>query len=331
MGMKRLLSVASSYSGEGTEDLLFFSTDETGMMREEGRFRIGGNPSFLCKTGDTLYVGLEKPDEAVILSYHVTGNGRVSMEKTGQISTNASGLCHIWAGENAVFGCCYGSGHVFAVDRGLQRVIWKTRTDREVVTVSHAHCSMETEDGKMLVEADLGMDKVYGFPLSNGKLAGERVTLASFSGMGPRQVLYEKGSEQFIVVGEQGNCMKGYKWLPGQLTYTWKQKWSIPATKRPGKNYPGDACFAENGIIFWGNRGADTIGAARIGEMAQFLGEWECEGKWPRSIFVSKGCVYVACQKSGTVESFVWDGRTLKNVDRLRLEGAACVIAWGFF
>lgn len=330
MKAKRMLGFVSSYSREGAEDLLFFSSDERGMMREEGRFRIGGNPSYLCKDGDTLYVGLETQDEAVILSFHVTVDGGVNITKTGQLKTGGSGLCHIWAGSNAVYGCCYGSGDMFAVDKRLRQVLWNWCPNRDSGAAPHAHCSMETENGRFLVEADLGMDAVYGFPLTDGGVAGNPILLAGFSGTGPRQVLYERESGQFLAVGEMGNSMTGFLWLPGQTRQTWEKKWMIPATKRPGTNYPGGACSSDDGIVFWGNRGADTIAALRAGEKARFLGEWDCEGSWPRDVLVSDGCVYAACQKSGTLESFVWDGYALKKADRLILEEAACVIAWDF-
>lgn len=332
METRRWLYAASSYSGEKREDLLFFSADERGMMREEGRFLVGNNPSFLCKAGDTLYVGLEKPDEAVILSYHVAVKDGVRIEQTGRLRTEGSGLCHIWAGREAVYGCCYGSGHVFAADRKLEHVLWKTCPQAEPGIAPHAHCSMETEDGKMLVEADLGMNAVYGFPLLDGKAIGEKVILAGFAGMGPRQVLYDKYTKQFLVAGELGNSIAGFEWKSGQLSSsdTWLSKWSIPATNKTVANYPGGVCSTETGLLFWGNRGADTIAAAVIGETAQFLGEWSCGGSWPRSVLVSKNCVFAACQKSGTVESFVWNGSMLTKADRMDLKGAACVAAWDF-
>ena len=106
------------------------------------------------------------------------------------------------------------------------------------------------------------------------------------------------------------------------------RKWSIRATNRPGTNYPGGAYSTEDGIIFWGNRGADTIAAVKTGKTAAFLGEWACRGSWPRSVLASGRCVFAACQKSGTLESFIWNGRMLEQSDCLKLEEAACVIAW---
>ncbi len=329
---RRWMYAASSYSGKEREDLLFFSADERGMMREEGRFRIGNNPSFLCKNGDTLYVGLEKPDEAVILSYHVAVKDRVRIEQTGRLETDGTGLCHIWAGREAVYGSCYGSGHVFAADRNLEHVLWKISPDAEPGMAPHAHCSMETDDGNMLVTADLGMNVVYGIPLAGGYAIGEKTVLAGFADMGPRQVLYDKYQRRFLVAGEQGNRIEGFEWEsePTSPMAPWRLMWSIPATKKTGINYPGGVCATENGLIFWGNRGADTIAAAVTGDTAQFIGEWPCGGSWPRSVLVSGHCVFAACQKSGTIESFVWDGSILSKADRLNLEGAACVAGWDF-
>ena len=326
----RYWGAASGYSMAGADDLLFFSFDERGNMRDECRFQVGGNPSFLCKDGDTLYAGLEMPDRAVVLSFLVTVDGGGKLEKTGELEVDASGLCHVSVGRHAVYGCCYGSGHVFAVDKELRHVLWKECPDRKQGISPHAHCGMETDDGRFLVEADLGMDAVYGFPLSDGILAGERVVLAKCPGAGPRQVLYEKSADQFIVVGEQGNTVAGYEWTcgDGQSQTTWMEKWSLGATDRTGANYPGGASSTEDGIVFWGNRGADTIAAVKNGKTAAFLGEWACRGSWPRSVLASGGCVFAACQKSGTLESFVWNGRMLEQSDCLKLEEAACVIAW---
>ena len=148
----------SGYSGNEDEIRLMEWTQEG--LAEKISVRHGGNPSFCCRWQDRLYAVSELPEGAAIVSYDLRGDTLSPLEKLALPGRKA--LCHLTAVNGVIFGSCYESGHYFAVDADLTRVLWEFLPSG----TPRAHWVQPLQDGICL--ADLGNSRLYRFPLSGG-------------------------------------------------------------------------------------------------------------------------------------------------------------------
>lgn len=310
--------VASGYGNGRKEDILLFTADASGKMKIRDAFTHGECPSFLCVAGEKIFAAGECSDKAVITSFCVK-NGTLMQEK--RIEFAGKGLCHLAAGEKVLYAGCYQSGELYVVDQNLEHA---SCCYRDGIHVHGSICVSEHE----LLAADLGRDVLLKFYLREGRPEGKPEQIALREGSGPRQILYDEKSHRVIVINENGNTV-----ISGNRE-TWCQESAYyKATQTYGHvNYPGGACIDDRGKLFLANRGADTIAVFDIEQDMRMLGEWNCMGHWPRHLYCpGNGLVFVACEKSDELRSFIWKTDTLVGavmypVDALPLVRAACVV-----
>ncbi len=296
----------SGYSGP-REDLVWARVGPEGGLRVMGGLRQGGNPSFACRLGDAVYTVSERPDGAEVTSYALAGDG---LERTGSLALpGMRGLCHLAAAQGKLYGSCYESGHFFALDAGLSRVLWTFLPPG----TPRAHWTQEAQ-GRLCL-ADLGNSRVYRFALEDGLPSGESQTLSLPAGSGPRQPLALDGG-LLAVVCELDGMLRFYREDAACV-------FELPASQIPGPNAPGGACRMGD-VLLVGNRGPDTVSALRMTPQGpQRLGEWPT-GHWPRHLACVGEWVFVACDRGGEVWQYRWDGAGLKRLAVLPLPGAAC-------
>lgn len=307
--MKEYQVLCSGYSGQGEDLILARVTEPDGALRTGG-LRHGSNPSFCCRLGETVYAVSELPDGAAVDACLLREGALLPqgrLELPGR-----RGLCHLAVIGGALYGSCYESGHFFALDPALTRVLWEylpTGTPR-------AHWAQEI--GGALYLADLGNDRVYRFSLRDGLPAGEPQALVLPEGSGPRQPLPLDGGA-FAVVCELDGMLRFFG-ADGRCLA------SLPASGRPGANAPGGACRVGD-VLFVGNRGPNTVSAFRLtpGGPAR-AGEWDA-GCWPRHMAaLSEELLLVACSRDDAVWLYRWDGETLCKTGALPLHQASCIL-----
>lgn len=317
--------LASAYSSGNKEaDVILFFAGEDGTMTKEAAFTLGENPSWLCKgRKGIVYAALEKPKEAVITAFKAERKGAWKIAETNRMKVPGHGLCHLCFDKKTgnLYGSCYGSGDFFAVDEALSTLLWQSEKKKRD---SHGHCCLITEGrDPLLFTVDPGGDEIKGYELKNGLPDGERksFSLPVDKGDGPRQLVQVGKEGQLLAVNESGNSLSLY----GKAS--WHRIKKVRATMREGINYPGGAAVLDGDKLFTPNRGADTIAVFACGSGIRLVGEWDCGGEYPRCVYAGlRGLVFSACQKSGEVISYRWNGRQLSICDRLPLPGAACII-----
>lgn len=307
--MKEYELLCSGYTGEG-EDILLARLAETGGAVRTGGLRHGRNPSFCCRSGETVWAVSELPDGAAVDAYELRGGAlleRRHIELPGR-----RGLCHLALIDGALYGSCYESGHFFALDPELTRVLW------EYLPGGSPRAHWAQKIGEELFLADLGSDRVYRFSLADGLPAGEPRPLLLPPGSGPRQPL-PLGGGSFAVVCE----------LDGTLRFfdaSGNSGPSFSASERPGPNAPGGACLMGD-VVFVGNRGPNTVSAFRLTPDGPVrAGEWDA-GCWPRHMASPGGdLLLVACSRDDAVWQYRWDGKALVHESSLPLYQASCVL-----
>ena len=117
--------------------------------------RHGENPSFCCWMDGRVYAVAELPQGASVTAYALEGD---ALRPLGRMELpGRRGLCHLAAVDGVLYGSCYESGHYFALDAELSRVLWEYLPGG----TPRAHWAQEA--GGLLYLADLGNDRVYGF------------------------------------------------------------------------------------------------------------------------------------------------------------------------
>ena len=307
MAAQRVL--LSGYSGPDN-DMRIAEVTEAGRIRGTAGLRHGENPSFCCRLGARVYAVAEMPRGASVTAYALEGDVLRflrRMELPGR-----RGLCHLMAVDGALYGSCYESGHYFALDTELSRVLWEFLPDG----TPRAHWVQDMEG--MLYLADLGNDRIYRYPLQDGLPYGKPEVLCLPAGSGPRQPLALWDGD-FAVVCELDGMLRFFR-EDGTCCA------SLPASGTPGANAPGGACRMGD-TVFVGNRGPNTVSAFRLTpEGAVRAGEWPT-GNWPRHLAgLGKELLLAACSREDAVWLYRWDGVSLVKQDALPLEQASCVL-----
>lgn len=323
--MKKNLWLACGYGAENEPDICLFTLDHQGCPVPVSTVRQGDGPSFACRAGERIYTVSELLDKAFVSRYRLEGEALVFEKK---IEVPGTLLCHLYPGEEGVYGSCYGSGDYFAVDYELEEVLWH-RTPPVAERVPHAHWMSAGPDGNELFGADLGRDRVYEF-LCEAGLPGTRERFTSLpEGEGPRQMLFLPGGEM-VVACELGSSLALCR--REAEGYVFDHKVEASARLRQGENFPGGAFVQPDGTVFLCNRGANTVAAFGLMEgKLQMICEVPAGGVWPRGIYADQqsGLVLVACQESSCLTVFGWDGENLEPKGQMNLAAVSCVIPLG--
>ena len=170
--------LCSGYGAETGSDLLavkLFENTETGEVHTEvtGGIRQGDSPSFSLLHGGFLYTVAELVGEkhAYIYQYSLSEDG-IPVPTGKKIFLPGGELCHLYAGEKALYASCYGTGDFFAVDYDLEKIRWHRSPGAGVIdaqaekTCPHAHWVSEQDN--ILYLADLGCDRIYRYELKDG-------------------------------------------------------------------------------------------------------------------------------------------------------------------
>ena len=350
--MEKSRLFCSGYSAPEGNDILEVLVNEEGETKITGGIRQGDNPSFCLIHEERLYSVAELQGKAFICSRAIEGtaaqalpNGCNLEKQEKRIRVPGGELCHLYAGERALFGSSYGTGDFFAVDYDLTEILWHVTPgalDRAKRTAEensgqneerqegpHAHWTTEWEG--VLWLADLGCDRIFRYRMENGLPCEELEALVLENGAGPRQVLPIGRKDCVLSVQELDSTLRLWKRQPlkgegaadAQERMTCVQK--VRTTAADGENYPGTICLADESTVLVCNRGANTIAAFGLEEDGLiFAGEWPT-GDWPRYIKKIPGTDLIAnaCNQEGVVVIFAWRDGKLEEKGRIALHGAS--------
>lgn len=289
------------------------------------------NPSFLTLSADEEFV------------YAVSENGKGNStanafsfdKKTGTLTfvnsqdTKGSGPCYIETDKEGkvVVTANYGGGSmsVFEIekDRALTPLKWYfefpgSGVDSVRQKSSHAHSVRFTPDGKYLLAADLGTDKVYiysatgtvfeGQPLLSAKNENDIIAPA---GTGPRHFDFHPNGKQMYLLGELSGQVLVYDYNDGVFT----QKQSI-AADTVGARGSADIHVSPDGrFLYASNRlQADGIAIFSINENNGTLTKvgYQLTGLHPRNFAITPNGKFllVASRDDNKIQVFAIDPET---------------------
>jgi 6-phosphogluconolactonase len=155
----------------------------------------------------------------------------------------------------------------------------------------HTHASAFSPDGRFLVAADLGADRlsISAFGARTGSLRhhGE---LATGAGAGPRHLAFHPGGAHLFVVNELDNTVTQYRWDADAGTL---RHLSTLATLPGGapESIAADICVAADGRhIYVSNRGHDSVAVFAFDRHGLTrVAVRPAGGAWPRGLGLEPG------------------------------------------
>ena len=329
---KTLLYVGT-YSDNNSQGIYCFDFHEkTGELTPVGVTPNQENPSFLAisPNGKNFYAVSEVKqstniDSGSVTAYRVEPDG--VLKKINQVATEGYHPAHVSVSPDGkyVVAANYTSGSlsIFTVrdDGGLDKMIQLIQhegggADTARQKGPHAHSSQFTKDGKLLIAADLGTNKVYFYQLAGDGLKFIPATQATIDmepGSGPRHFDFSPDGQFIYVMNEMKATVSVLK-KEGDR-YELIQTVSALPDGYEGFHSGADIHVSSDGrFVYSSNRGHNSIAVFRRdvdGEIA-LLENVPVEGNWPRNLVLSPdgGYMLVANRRSNNITIFKIDQKT---------------------
>ena len=344
-----------TYTGKGSEGIYAFRFDPaTGETSWIGLVAATDNPSFLAvdPKGRFLYAVNEldtfrdEPTGAISVFALDSESGKLKLLQ--QVSSLGAGPAHVSLDKSAryLMVANYNGGNVAVFPIGndgrlgrhsafVQDVGSSLNPERQAGP--HAHSMQVTNDNRLAIVADLGLDKLllYRFNANTGSLVqGRPPFVAVDPGGGPRHVAFAPSGKNVYAVNEMASKVAVFAYKPGSGTLQGIQ--TIPTLPKDfaGQNTAAEIVVDAKGrFLYVSNRGDDSIAVFSInpddGKLKSL--EWvPSGGKTPRNFVIDPTgtWLFAANQDSGNIKLFRIDqtsGRLTPTDESLKVVSPVCV------
>ncbi len=336
----RQLVYVGTYTDEGTqhrtEGVYIYEFDaETGKFRFLNAAAVGENPSYLAFSHDKRYLFAVNEGEQFA---GVAGGGISAFEldrASGQLKfinaqpTHGVHPCYVSVDgkDQYVLVANYTSGNVtvLPIGEGGQLGTHTALVQNQGHSVhpirqasAHAHCVVFHPNGQHIFVADLGIDQILVFKLSDaGQLIAQQPPSATTTaGAGPRHIVFHPNGRYAYVSTELDSTVTVYAFDEGSGMLQQTQTISSLPGDFTGESTGADIHIsADGGFVYASNRGHDSIAVFTVEQSSGQLSLVEvvsCGGKKPRNfaLDLSGGYLIVANQDSDTLVIYRVDAAT---------------------
>ena len=176
---------------------------------------------------------------------------------------------------------------------------------------AHAHCAVETPDGRLLCVVDLGSDAIWLF---DARTMERRGRVETAPGAGPRHLAFHPSGKFAYLVYELGNVVTSFCYEDGEFSPTGTQT-LLPSGFSGQSQAAALKLSADGRRLFATNRGHDSVAAFDIDSDTGRLSPAAISplgGSWPRDFTVLPGeRIALAClERAGEVRSFRYEKAT---------------------
>jgi len=213
--------------------------------------------------------------------------GTGKLQRLSIVPSRGGGPCHLTLDHsgNFLYVANYGGGSVARFPVKLDGQIAEASEfvqHAEQGKTPHAHSVTFAPDGKTLLVADLGLDKILMYHPDLTPESPASVSVAE--GSGPRHLAFTPSGKFFYVINELKSTVTGFRW-DGQTAKEIGTVSSLPPGFA-GKDSSAEIAVHPSGrFVYASNRGADTIACFRIGRDGALTaaGQTPSGGKNPRN------------------------------------------------
>jgi len=313
-----LVGTYTDKSSKGIYRILF--NPVSGTLEKMELVTNATSPSYLDISRDRQFVyAINERDPGQVASYK-WNKGRTELIVINKGSTEGVGPCFVEINNsgNLLAIANYSSGNmaVYTVENGK---IGENPETRQHVGSSivkpnqnapHAHCSKFGTDGKYVYVADLGIDEIVSYSVSDeGKLGDKQIALAMDKGDGPRHFVFHPSKDIVFIVNELSSSVTSAKVDMTTGLFEKIDKKSTLPKDYTEKSYCADIHISNDGkFLYASNRGHNSIAIFSISEEGnlELLTTTSVEGDWPRNFTISpdENYLLVANQKSDNITVF---------------------------
>ncbi len=192
-------------------------------------------------------------------------------------------------------------------------------------TNSHPHSVRSHPNGRFVVVADLGIDRVLAYPADpvTGELVGEPSSVAFVPGSGPRHLVFHRNGRYLFVINEIGNSVSALAFDPE----TGRMRESSTVTVAETGACADVHVHPDGAHVFASVRGADQMVMLRFsqaGGSLRFVGRIDT-GTNPRGFAVSPTGEYLLVASGGTLVSYRFCDGVLMKVDEAEAPEVMCL------
>ncbi|PTN09729.1 lactonase family protein [Mangrovibacterium marinum] len=328
---KMLTLYVGTYSVENSEGIYAYSFDpENGDLRYQSVTSNRENPSFICLSPDRkkLYAvgetdNFENQDSGSVTAYKIEKDGTLS--RLNQLATQGNHPCHVCLSPDGatLVASNYTSGSIsiYSVNRDgslaeMSQLIQHEGSGPDTIRQQgpHAHSSQFSADGRLLMTADLGLDKLFFYrslPDSMTYVPASPASVQMEPGAGPRHFAYTRDMQYIYVMNEMASTVSVLK--KGDEGYELVSSVSsLPADFEGTKAGADIHLSGDERFVYCSNRGQNTLSVfARNtddGSLSIIQNE-PVQGNWPRNFVLSPDgkFVLVANQYSNNIAVFARD------------------------
>ena len=177
---------------------------------------------------------------------------------------------------------------------------------------AHAHCAVETPDGRHLCVVDLGSDAIWLFDPATFAPRGKVGT--GPRGAGPRHLIFHHNGRFAYVIFELANIVSAYRYENDAFTHL--QTLPLLPSDFTGHSQAAALKLSADGRrLFATNRGHDSAVTFDVDPDTGMMSFRACSplgGSWPRDFTMLPGeRIALAClERAGEVRSFRYDAAT---------------------
>jgi 6-phosphogluconolactonase len=322
-----------------SEFLVFFGTygdsihvsrfsSVTGKLTPPAAYPAGKNPSFLAVHPKLPFIyAVNEQEESTIASFSFdpkTG----ALQPGNSVTFPGGGPCYVSIEKTgkAALVANYGSGNVVVLPVRSKGVLGTQLQSHQHKGKSvnpdrqegpHAHIFNTDPSGKFALCCDLGVDKVFVYPLDTAAPSlGTPREVSVKPGSGPRHFAFTPDARFVYVIKELDMTVVGFAWDGKNGAMTEIQ--TITTLPRPAQ--AGDSCadihvHPSGNFLYASNRGHDSIAIYKIEKNTGLLtaiGHESTKGQTPRNFAIDPTGKYLlaANQNSDNVVVFKIDTKT---------------------
>jgi 6-phosphogluconolactonase len=299
------------------EGIYVFRVEESSGHLERVQVLPGvDNPSFLAlhPNGRNLYANEATIPEGSLAAFTIGADGTLSFLNRRSSKGVSPAHVSVHPSGRYVFGANYGSGSVCMLpvedDGSLgEATDWQQHEGPPGPVEArqagpHAHQIVSTDDGRLVLANDLGLDRTYvhRVDLERGKMVPHNPPyLVANPASGPRHLAFHPSKRWLYVLGEMDCTVTAFSWEGGEKLQTVS---TLPAPHE-GNSTAQIVAHPNGRFLYTSNRGHDSIAifAVRPDGRLEARGHQPTQGKTPRNFNLDPAArfLYAANQDSDTI------------------------------
>lgn len=316
--MQPYYAVCSCETPEKGGGLYNFSLSESGRLTKMHHLPLD-RPMYAVYDNGTISVALRQVfgNESGILSLTVSENGALT-KKAEPVTTHGVVACHLLASGEDIYTVNYLSGSIVKLPHTVVSHEGHGINPRQ--DAPHPHGVILSPDGKYVLAADLGLDKIFVFRRDLAPVFEASVP----AGNGARHMVFSPCGGYLYCVCELSATISVLRYNDGHLTY-------LHDTEPCARGIAAAIRLSKDGrFLYVSTRGEDTVTVLETEDKEHFTlrGKFSCGGEYPRDILLSPDEKFLLCagERSHSLTVFaLQEGLPVEMTDTYSLPSPICI------